>query len=170
MKVDSHEQVKQSWSFRPEVVAIIIGSVAILGPVLSMVAPATSGEVHVEVFAPVWHLLIMGNLVFFTPFSQASIFLFPLVFFRLGFTHQMYQCYKANVTRARAIAVGILSELPILFLIALLWIPAIGTPYILDMPTLVPIPHLLLFGLILLYLTPPLEPRQWIEETPPTTW
>lgn len=146
-----------------------MASVAIFGPVAFTIGAATSGETRFEVVALTWHLIIRGDLVFFTLISQASVVLSPLIFFRLGFVHQLYQCYKANVTKTRAVLMGVLSELPIFLFIALTWIPNLGAPYILDMPTIGPIPHLLMFALILLYLAPPVEPRQWIEEIPSIT-
>lgn len=155
---------KDDWSPNPEAIVLTMTILAFGAPVAFAIDPAISGEVRLTIISLTWHVLLGEGYTIFSPLPFTSVTLFPLVFFRLGFAHQLYRCYQGLVSKTRAIAVGVLCELPIFIFMALTYFPAVGTPYIDYLSMMGPIPHLLLFGLIILYLGPPVEPRLWIEE------
>ncbi|MFW9846561.1 MAG: hypothetical protein ACFFD6_07430 [Candidatus Thorarchaeota archaeon] len=157
-------QKEDDWSPNPESIVFAMTILAFVSPVAFAIDPAISGEVRLTVIALTWHVLLGEGYVIFSPLPFTSVTLFPIVFFRLGFAHQLYRCYQGLVSKIQAIAAGVLSELPIFLFMALTYLPAVGTPYVDYLSMIGPIPHLLLFGLIMLYLSPPVEPRSWNEE------
>ncbi|MHA2208370.1 MAG: hypothetical protein ACXABV_04305 [Candidatus Thorarchaeota archaeon] len=164
-------QKEDDWSPNPESIVFTMTILAFAAPVAFAIDPATSGEVRLTVIALTWHVLLGEGYIIFSPLPFTSVTLFPIVFFKLGFAHQLYRCYQGLVSKTRTITMGVLSELPIFLFMALTYLPAVGTPYVDYLSMIGPIPHLLLFGLIILFLAPPVEPRQWIEEiSAPPKW
>jgi hypothetical protein len=81
--------------------------------------------------------------------------------FRLLFVYEIYRCYKKRAGRGRAIAAGILSELwtaLFFFFSNILYPSSLGWYSI-------PVPLLLIIGLLFLVLIPPRKPKGlWEEE------
>jgi hypothetical protein len=144
---------------------------ALLAPLAFTVDYLGIGVLRLTLISFIWQVRFVDGYLLFDFMPYLAFVLFPLVLIRLGFTHQMYRCYQGLVSKTRAITVGVIAELPILFLMMLTYLFASGTPYAGYVSIFGPIPHLFLFGIVLLILTPPAAPKQWIEEMPsPPKW
>jgi hypothetical protein len=79
-------------------------------------------------------------------------------FFRIAFVHQIFRYYQGDIKRRQVVCVGLLGEAQI----AVVWIPVLMG--LIPFQILVPIPILLLAGLILLGFVPPLSrTSEWID-------
>jgi multisubunit Na+/H+ antiporter MnhF subunit len=133
---------------------------AICGPIALILSSSPSGEFYQIVAAP-WQI-IQNRLVLLDP-SWMSIY-FSLTIPRLAFAYQMYRCYRGETTRARTLAVGVLSELYIAILSIPVFLIRLQAPPPRFIQIALPIPLLLVIGVILLGLTPPPRlPETWEE-------
>ena len=145
------------WSIDERIIVSVMGALALLAPLGLSVSSDLSGEFSVQVFAVTWGLLWYFDIPLFV--LGGSIFtLFGVL--RLLFAYQMYKCYRLQTSRRRAVQWGIASELQnVILFIPYLFLT--DQPLYL-VPIMVPIPLLLMIGLLFLFITPPRKhPSQW---------
>jgi hypothetical protein len=96
----------------------------------------------------------------------------PLTFVRLVFTFMMYRLYSKKTTIKRAMLTGVAAELEIVVPMYALYLPyAFLDPFMLTfLPVLLPIPDLLIVGLLLIRFAPPDLPDSWIESESTRNW
>ena len=157
----------------PEVVGIVMALVALLAPLAFSIA--VYDGLHLSVLAVLW---IFTSVPWGTHLETSNTFLsylMPFGFLRLAYAYQMFRLYKGRTTKKRTLTLGIVSELPF----ALVFIPVLimwflnpyGPMYLMG-PTFI----LLIVGILIIRLKPPLEPPEiwegmadekpwWVEES-----
>jgi hypothetical protein len=153
-------------------IAFILLLIAILAPAYLNVYPQLGFYPEIMVFAMSWQ--ISGNNLTIFMFDPASLLLaFLLMFLKFVFIYQLFKYYYHATTKSRVVTVGIISELQ-LTLFGLVMVPfTINTPGLAVMLS-IPLPLLLLTGLLVLKLipAPPLlgdweeleKPKEWWED------
>ncbi|MFW9890493.1 MAG: hypothetical protein ACFFER_20145, partial [Candidatus Thorarchaeota archaeon] len=145
------ELVYPPGSFSPRTVASITAVMAICGPIALILLSSPYGESYLIV-AVLWQI-IQNRLVLLDSFWPLNHF--PLAIPRLGFAYQMYRCYRGETTRARTLAVGVLSELYIAILSIPMFLIRLQSPPPRFIQLALPILLLLVVGVTFLSLTPP---------------
>ena len=153
-------------------IAFILLLIAILGPAYLNVYPRTGFYPAIVVFAMSWQISGYNlNIFLFGPDFLLVAFL--LMFLKFVFIYQLFKYYNHATTKNRVVTVGIISELQ-LTLIGLVVIPLAARTPGLAVVLSIPIPVLLLIGLLVLKFipAPPLlgdweeleKPEEWWEE------
>lgn len=153
------------WSIDAWKVAAVLTFFVFYTPIIFNISSTVYEDIRFEVLGPVWRLWMMTDtpLIIGVDFQLLFTFL-PIVALRFIFVNQTYKCYKGLVTRKKAIIVGIVTELPLIVIIILLYLFSVGLPAH-TIPIMAPIPILFLIGLLFLFITPPRKPAlQWIEK------
>jgi hypothetical protein len=92
-------------------------------------------------------------------------------FMRLVFVYQLSRYYKGRTSRGRTIAVGIISELQMTIITGLVLLFLMSSPVMVFYMIAVPIPILLLLGLVFMWTVPvPEIPGPWKELDEPKSW
>ncbi|MDH4214056.1 MAG: hypothetical protein OEV85_09060 [Candidatus Thorarchaeota archaeon] len=150
-------------------IVFILLLIAILSPASLNIYPRTGFYPSVTIFAMSWQISdSTPNIFMFGPEFLLIAFLF--LFMKFVFIYQLFKYYYHMTTKNRVIIVGIISEFQ-LTLIGLAIIPlAFGTPSLAVMFSL-PIPVLLLTGLLMLKFIPaPPLLGGWEELEKPKEW
>ena len=89
----------------------------------------------------------------------------PVTFLRFYYVYQMKLLYDGKITQRRALEFGLLSECPLLLFGIVTSLPLLFIPGYLYAFMPIPIPELLLIGLIFMKVIPPPEELlSWIEK------
>lgn len=145
------------WSIDARIVAIVMSAFALFGPLGMSVSSNIYEGVSVLVIAVAWGMIWEYNIPVFV-LGGGIFVLFGIL--RLLFVQQMYRCYRLQVTRRHALKWGTFSELQDMILFVQYLFLA-GQPLHL-MPIIIPIPLLLIIGLLFLIITPPQrQSPQW---------
>jgi hypothetical protein len=116
-----------------------------------------------------WQLILSPYVSFMIDFTFLLVYL-PFTFFRIVFIYYIYKYYHGKTTRTRVIIAGILGELQ-LPLIGLALIPIILSNPVLTVMLSIPIPILLIVGLLILRIVPrPLTVSDWTGSGESKEW
>ena len=158
----------------PIVVGTVMTLVALLAPFAFNLS--SYDGLYLSIIGVLWNFTSSPHythLDIANPFMIISMM--PFGFFRLAYAYQMFRLYKGRTTKKRTLTLGIVSELPF----ALVFIPVLimwflnpyGPMYLMG-PTFI----LLIVGILIIRLKPPLEPPEiwegmadekpwWVEES-----
>ena len=138
---------------KPLVVGSVMAALAVLSPWLiqithtSITIYTTMWKLQISSYNSSFRLLPLGDVLISLPFSLP----------RLVFAYQMARYYNGKTSRSKTLIVGVLSEMWLLFIIALLTMIAAATSMII-LDTTIPLPFLLVMGVILLWRRPMTQP------------
>ena len=138
---------------KPLVVGLVMAALAVLSPFLIQITNTivriytTTWMLQISSYHSSFRLLPLGDLLISLPFSLQ----------RLVFAYQMARYYGGKTSRTNTIIVGVLSEMWLLLIIALLTMIAAASSMIF-LDTTIPLPLLLLMGVILLWRRPMAQP------------
>jgi hypothetical protein len=156
-------------SVKPPTITTTMLIIAILGPVSVNIYPEGGLGPIVNLTGMAWQIIGLNiyDAMFGVVFLLSTL---PFTFLRLVFVYQIYRCFCGMVNMRNTILVGVLAELQYP-LIGLLIMPfAIGNSS-LAMVFVVPVPLLLIVGLIFLrYVTIPQPIDGWKELDKGTDW
>ncbi len=143
------------------IVAFLMTVVAFLGPFSVIIS-----EAYFSITAVAWNADVSITGVYFFWMSPAQWFMsLPVTFLRFYYVYQMKLLYDGKTTQKRALKFGILSECPPLIFGIVTSLPLLFIPGYLYAFMPIPIPELLLIGLIFMkVIPPPKEPLSWIEK------
>jgi hypothetical protein len=150
-------------TFTSSTVVIISVLTAVAGPIAVYLAGSSVNDLSFQIFAFPWQI-VDNELMLLEPFRM-TIF-FPLIIPRLIFAYMLQRYYEGNTTRARTLLMGLLSELQIIVLSILVIYLRGLFPLGSYIQVALPIPLLLVLGLILLMIheeQEPTEPWEGIE-------
>jgi len=148
--------------------AMIISAIAL---VIALVAPVgmtliehPHGEFAAHLSGVLWTIFIGsiipvdggGGMVPPTTNPSAGLLGLPLIVLRLFFVYQLYRAYINKTTRNSALIWGVLSELYLVFMNLPSYLVTIATGSIGGL--FIPLPFLLLFGGLILWILPPFVP------------
>ncbi len=158
----------------PIVVGTVMTLVALLAPFAFNLS--SYDGLYLSIIGVLWNFTSSPYYTYLdiaNPFMIISMM--PFGFFRLAYAYQMFRLYKGRTTKKRTLTLGIVSELPF----ALVFIPVLimwflnpyGPMYLMG-PTFI----LLIVGILIIRLKPPLEPPEiwegmadekpwWVEES-----
>ena len=155
------EQSTNRGTFFSLVVAFLMTVVAFLGPFAVIIS-----EAYFSITAVAWNAYVSITGVYFYWMSPAQWFMsLPITFLRLYYVYQMKLLYDGKTTQKRALKFGILSECPPLIFGIVTSLPLLFIPGYLYAFMPIPIPELLLIGLLFMkVIPPPKEPLSWIEK------
>jgi hypothetical protein len=147
-----------------KLVTIAMAFIAVFVPFLISITPMSDA---IYMMASAWMLDInRGQVrsVYFGPTEWAAMS--PLTFIRLIFVFQISRYYGGKSTRKRTVIVGILTELPLWVSFLLLVLPSWGIWITFSMP----LPFLLVAGVMLVWRYPRLEVENHWEEQGEAWW
>jgi hypothetical protein len=150
-------------------IALILLMIAILGPAYLNVYPRTGFYPSMAVFAMSWQMQdFVTSILFFGPDFLLVAAL--LMFLKFVFVYQIFKYYYRATTKNRVIAIGVISELQ-LTILGLAVIPLTFRTPGLSIMLSIPIPVLLLTGLLMLKFVPvPPLLGDWGELEKPKEW
>jgi len=148
-------------------VACVLTAVALLAPLAVHVSvDLLEGDARSSAFSVVWSLV-------FNSMTNPSIY--PMIAFnygyailRMAFVWQMYRHYRGIVSRRTVLLTGIIAELQMVFFA----ITAFSYDWIIpsfERSILIPVPTLLLAGILFLRMLPPVESSRDPWDTHPET-
>jgi hypothetical protein len=160
---------------KPWMITTIMFILAFFGPIslniYPEIGPFDSGRIYI--FSMTYQILSLYTLdivVFDLSIVMATLL---LSFMRPVFVYQLSRYYKGKTTRGRTIVVGIISELQLTLITGLVML---GSSMAIEYMIAVPIPILLLLGIVSMWLVPVPElavpwkeldgPKAWWEEEP----
>ncbi len=138
---------------KPLVVGSVMAALAVLTPFFIQFTNTvitfytTTWKLQMSIYHNSFRLLSLGDLLISIPFTLP----------RLVFAYQMSRYYNDKTSRSKTLIVGVLSEMWLLFIIALLTMIAAASSMIL-LGTTIPLPLLLVMGAILLWRRPMIQP------------
>ncbi len=163
-------QVAEGARVKPWMITTIMFILAFFGPmslnIYPEIGPFDSGSIYI--FSMTYQILSLYTLdivVFDLSIVMATLL---LSFMRPVFVYQLSRYFKGKTTRGRTIVVGIISELQLTLITGLFML---GSPMGIVYMIAVPIPILLLLGLVSMWLVPvPELAVPWKELDDPKAW
>ena len=143
--------------------------IAFFAPFNINIYPSDGFYSSIQIVGMSWQLTLTPYVDFMIDVAFLLMYL-PFTFFRIAFVYAIYKYYHGKTTRTRVIIVGLLGELQ-LPLIGLAIIPIIiSNPYLTLMFS-IPIPILLIVGLLILKVVPrPLTDSSWAPSGESKEW
>jgi hypothetical protein len=119
-----------------------------------------------------WQITDIATMSFYMFDTPMVLITFLLAFMRPVFVYQLARYYKGETTRGRTIIVGLISELQLTIITALVLLYLFSNPVMMYVLMIaVPIPVLLLLGLMFMWRVPvPEVPVPWKELDEPKDW
>ena len=149
----------------PIIIGVVLLLIALFAPLAIIVQNDLDYSVT-QIIAITWILNFDYGQVMLGPFNNLFFFfmsMLPLTCLRYLFAYMMVNLYKGKTTRKRVLLVGIASELQ--FFISLLPLLMMLLSSTIDyLPIIIPIPFLLIIGLLFIRFLPPKDYLTWIEK------
>lgn len=162
---DRLDQNEDNRSASPETVCIILTIMAILAPILISINPLSEVP-NGSFLSMIWYYSIYMDRGHFTFVLYGLLASFPITFPRWLFVGMMVRLYQGKTTVKRTLLVGVLeiAYLLVMCLIAIAdYFTRVGQYESLPFPLLIPLPFLLVTGLLLLKFFPPNIEKSWID-------
>ncbi|MHA2378141.1 MAG: hypothetical protein ACXADS_02615 [Candidatus Thorarchaeota archaeon] len=157
---------------RPWMITTIMLVLAFFGPMSLNIYPDGLMGRAIYIFSMTWQItdLATMDLVIFEIWIVMITAL--LAFMRPVFVYQLARYYKGRTTRGRTVIVGVISELQMTIITALVFLYLLSNPITVFVYIIaVPIPVLLLVGLAFIWLIPvPELAVPWKELDEPKDW
>ncbi|MFW9846125.1 MAG: hypothetical protein ACFFD6_05230 [Candidatus Thorarchaeota archaeon] len=173
MEIASNETAKRSRRFAPGAIGALLGVLAIFMPIGMM----TYDYGYAQVMAMTWIYFYYPQDIgypflnfMFDPFMLfASL---PYAFMRPVFAFMTMRAYQGKTTGRRALLSGLIAEVQLpLFFYGIFLVSFMMYPYPAYIPLLLPIPILIIVGLVILRAFPPdARPTKWSEEDQKKSW
>ena len=173
MEITSSETAKRGRRFAPGTIGALIGVLAIFMPI----GMITYDYGYAQVMAMTWIYFyypiepgyFLPNFIFDPFMLIASL---PFAVMRPVFAFMMMRAYQGKTTGRRALLSGLIAEIQFpLFFYGISLISFMAYPYPASFPLLVPIPILIIVGLIIVRAFPPdATPTKWSEEDQEKSW
>ncbi|MGY5880466.1 MAG: hypothetical protein RTV31_09445 [Candidatus Thorarchaeota archaeon] len=158
-------------SMKPSLTILItlLFIIAFFAPFNINIYPSDGFYSSIQIVGMSWQLTLTPYVDFMIDVAFLLMYL-PFTFFRIVFVYAIYKYYHGKTTRTRVIIAGLLGELQ-LPLIGLAIIPIIiSNPYLTLMFS-IPIPILLIVGLLILKVVPrPLTDSSWAPSGESKEW
>jgi len=143
----------------------IMAIVAVFSPLVLSIN-SSEWDTSIMIVAMTWqgNISSWGSYFYFDLYGLfASL---PFTFLRLAFLVLMIRLYQGKTTKKRTLIVGILSELQLVILFyGAMIISILLSPYPPSyLQIMIPVPLLLLTGILIMHFDPPKEGTMWIEE------
>ena len=150
----------------PTAITAVMIILAILGPIAFNIYPSAGPSGIIYLIGMSWQIT---SLVFASVMFSALFFLFilPFTFFRLVYVYMIYRYFRGQTTKNRATIAGILGEIE-LPLIGLVLIPIGLVDPMIAVVISIPVPILLIVGLIIMQFIPipqPIDGWKELDET-----
>ncbi len=152
----------------------VLTLVALLAPAGVMMYSFGTFWFQFQIYAMTWWLVIDSVGIHWMTIPSAIFTMLPMTFLRAVFVVMVMRAYQGKTTRKRATIAGVASELqmPLIYYGVILLVFVIMSYYPGgNFMTLIPIPLLLLLGLMIMRVKPPPgEPTRWKDDDRQGYW
>jgi hypothetical protein len=176
MNKENREPLRKRGLPNPQLVGLLMGAVALVAPFLFSYHPSYRfPELHIgalmwtlSFYATEWHFIVNNLLDPFLHIDPTDLFGIWIIGTRMLFAHQTMRYLQGKTTRKRLLILGIIAELPMApfllmnilqFVILTTMNP--GGDFTLSLFSLIPIPCMLIFGILLLRYFPAPDESDW---------